>query len=294
MKEPIGKIYGKKQWGIGVRQETTSHLLFVEEKPYNFYERSYTEIKSLKPIKDVKIIDGKEYVNVEYERVVDIIDLEDIDYDNTIWELDNSYCNDHIFYREKHSKRVTGLHKLIIDIVPHISVTFFYRGNFLDSYCFNFQDYNIVDSCFQIKKNSCCPASKNPFANFLYKLLGIYNIEWTHTALCFNKVADLHPNKITYARGLYGYGFNNVIFSKFTFPQLITMDVTKFKACEVLKSMGKKTDLDYLREFCERQDDLKDTLDFRVFDRPLTDLEIAKSSQKYLQKISTKKYHKAK
>lgn len=299
MKEPIGKIYGSSRTssytGFRKRQLSHHHLLFVEEKPHTFYERSYTEIEEEEKIEDVKIIDGKEYVHTEYKDYLKIDNLENIDYNNILWDYDGGKENI-IYYTERLKERSGNLKKTIIDILPHISVTIYHKCAITSPHCYKFQDFNILDSSLSCINKFCKDSTEN-IANLIYGLLGIYNIEWDCNSHCASQISrnvNQHPNEITYYYGVYGYGYNNAIFSKFTFPQLITMDVTKFKACEGLKSIGEKTDIDFLREFCERQDELRDTLDFRVFERPLTYLEIAKSSQKYLQKISTKQYHKAK
>lgn len=79
------------------------------------------------------------------------------------------------------------------------------------------------------------------------------------------------------------YGFNNAVYCEYSFEELINMDPIIFE----------KDDLAYLEKECKRNEILKNTLNFKVFERKLTDIEKVSCATDFFkfiinnQKIST-------
>lgn len=113
--------------------------------------------------------------------------------------------------------------------------------------------------------------SENPTANIIQNLCIAYDIDTSPYDYYENEysyrciVEWRHKKKplLKFRHLLLEYGWNNKIYCDYTFEQLINMDPAIFL----------KDDLEFFEYECRRNEILKNTLNFNIFKRQLTDTE---------------------
>lgn len=252
--------------------------ILVEEKPYCFYDRSLQDYDEDEKHVDKKIIDELEYKREWVEKIHHTVDFKKINYDNI--DFDNNRFN----YCEIDGKEKVRVKRTIVDIPPFLSARFYYAD--CDNIGMVLGDYNVRTINDSAHPYAWGKHSDNPYANILLNLCEHYGIEYDRRSLWsdrhrWHEYDDLSAIKFKYFYTKYGYG--NSLYIIFTLKDIVTMDVRKFVEIDRYredykgrKELSYQCPLSRLREFCENEPMLKQILNFDVFERPLTDNEIAK------------------
>jgi len=120
--------------------------------------------------------------------------------------------------------------------------------------------------------------SKNGYANFMFQYGSLYNLK-IHRE---RRADDIYTflkretaNDMWFFHLLYDYGWGNSVKIEYRFDDLLDMDVTSNDFLWF--------DLQYLKEECRRYQLIKESLNFKIFERPLTDEEKFKCASKFFK-----------
>lgn len=124
-------------------------------------------------------------------------------------------------------------------------------------------------------KKICGYYSENDRADFIFKICEAYGIRKNHTNPNMQAIYNDPSTDVHFRHCVYNYGFNNNIYIEYRFDDLLNMDVNELDALDV------KT----LKHECERHPFLKKVVNFKVFKRPLTDIEKTSCTTKFFNEF---------
>ena len=118
------------------------------------------------------------------------------------------------------------------------------------------------------------PTSTNPFAALYLQLGKYYGLKVFLLSRCRDPFCvEYRPSEVHFSHLLFDYGYNNAIYLNYRFDDLLAMDPALFE----------ERDLRVLEKECKQTKIIKETLNFDVFKRPLTELEQVECAGKFMK-----------
>lgn len=235
-----------------------------EEEPFRLFERSVIDYTYHGEKTICRECDGEKWYKTVPDDVKYFKDGRKVEYDKLDYKVSGS--NDNVFVAG--SAHVGQVKRVYVDIPPFVSLELNFFAD-EQNYIKNIHEYSLMGSAnTKMKANprfGFC--SENGYVNMFENLCDVYGIRTTRWSGCIDSKFQPDLSLIRLIYPAVGYGYNNTLFVVFSVEDLLNMnpgwykDKTEYSLFQRLKNA------------CERMPELKKTINFNVFERPLTNNE---------------------